>query len=143
MKALAAVSIEKGDPVWFGCDVGQMASRERGLLVHNLYDYSALLGVDLSTTKEDRVNSGQSMMTHAMLLVGVDMVEGKPRRWRVENSWGTDIGDKGFFTMDDDWFTEYVFEVVVKKSDLPDELRAALDTEPLVLPAWDPMGALA
>ena len=143
MKTLAAASIEKGDPVWFGCDVGQMASRERGLLVHNLYDYSALLGVDLSTTKEDRVNSGQSMMTHAMLLVGVDMVEGKPRRWRVENSWGTDIGDKGFFTMDDDWFTEYVFEVVVKKSDLPDELRAALDTEPLVLPAWDPMGALA
>ena len=59
------------------------------------------------------------------------------------HSWGTDIGDKGFFTMDDDWFTEYVFEVVVKKSDLPDELRAALDTEPLVLPAWDPMGALA
>ena len=143
MKALAAASIEKGDPVWFGCDVGQMASRERGLLVHDLYDYSALLGVDLSTTKEDRVNSGQSMMTHAMLLVGVDMVEGRPRRWRVENSWGTDVGDKGFFTMDDDWFAEYVFEVVVKKSDLPDELRAALDTEPLVLPAWDPMGALA
>ena len=143
MKKLATESIQKGDPVWFGCDVGQMMSRERGLMVNDLYDYSDLLGVDLSTTKEERVNSGQSMMTHAMLLVGVDLVDGKPRRWRVENSWGTDIGDKGFFTMDDDWFTEYVFEVVVKKSDLPDELRAALDTDPLVLPAWDPMGALA
>ena len=112
-------------------------------MVEVLYDYSDLLGVDLSTTKEERVNTAQSLMTHAMLLVGVDLVEGEPRRWRVENSWGADLGDKGFFTMDDGWFTEYVFEVVVKKSDLPEDLRAALSDEPLVLPAWDPMGALA
>ena len=65
------------------------------------------------------------------------------RRWRVENSWGDEVGAKGFFTMDDDWFTEYVFEVVVKKSALPAELQKALDEDPLVLPAWDPMGALA
>ena len=83
------------------------------------------------------------MMTHAMVLTGVDEVDGQPRRWRVENSWGDEIGDKGYFTMDDDWFTDFVFEVVVKKADLSEEQQAALDQEPLVLPAWDPMGALA
>lgn len=143
MKKLAAESILSGDPVWFGCDVGAMSSRERGLMVNDLYDYSSLLGVNLNTTKEERVLSGQSLMTHAMLLTGVDLVDGDPRRWRVENSWGDQVGDKGFFTMDDSWFTEYVFEVVVKKAALPEELRGALQGSPLVLPAWDPMGSLA
>lgn len=143
MKEAAAASLRSGEPVWFGCDVGQQSNRDEGLLVEDLYDYGDTLGVDLSTTKEQRVLTGESLMTHAMLLVGVDEVDGTPRRWRVENSWGDDLGDKGFFTMDDDWFTEYVFEVVVRKDLLSPELQAALNEPPLVLPAWDPMGALA
>ena len=82
-------------------------------------------------------------MTHAMLLTGVDIVDGVARRWRVENSWGEEGGEKGFYTMDDSWFDEYVFEVVVRTSGLPAGDQAALGAEPLVLPAWDPMGALA
>lgn len=152
MKELAAASLRAGNPVWFGCDVGQQSDRKAGLLMDGVFAYGDALGVDLSTTKEQRVLMGESLMTHAMVLTGVDEAEeggsSGPsdsgfRRWRVENSWGDEIGEKGFFTMDDDWFTEYVFEVVVKKSELPAELRAALDAEPLVLPAWDPMGALA
>ena len=143
MKELAAKALNDGETVWFGCDVGQHSDRKAGLLIRDIYDYPGVLGVDLDTTKEQRVLSGESLMTHAMVLTGVDEVDGQPRRWRVENSWGEEIGDKGFFTMDDDWFTDFVFEVVVKKSDLPEELQGALDQEPLVLPAWDPMGALA
>jgi bleomycin hydrolase len=82
-------------------------------------------------------------MTHAMLFTGVDLVDGVPRRWRVENSWGDKKADQGFYTMNDNWFSEYVFEIAVRKSALPEDLQAALDTEPIVLPAWDPMGALA
>lgn len=83
-------------------------------------------------------------MNHAMLFTGVDISEeGATRRWRVENSWGEEPGDKGFFTMDDAWFDEYVFEVVVRASALPPELAAALSAEPIRLPAWDPMGTLA
>ncbi|WRS30882.1 C1 family peptidase [Actinomycetaceae bacterium MB13-C1-2] len=145
MKDLAADSMRKGEPVWFGCDVGQQSDRKAGLLVNGVYDYDATLGIDLTTTKEQRVLMGSSLMTHAMVLTGVDEDPAGSgyRRWRVENSWGDEVGSKGFFTMDDDWFTEYVFEVVVKKSALPAELRKALDEDPLVLPAWDPMGALA
>ncbi len=143
MKELAARSLRDGHPVWFGCDVGQQSERKAGLLVADLYDYQGVLGVDLTTTKEQRVLMGESLMTHAMVLTGVDEVDGQPRRWRVENSWGDEIGDQGFFTMDDQWFSDYVFEVVVKKAELPEQLRAALTQEPLVLPAWDPMGALA
>ncbi len=63
--------------------------------------------------------------------------------WRVENSWGAETGQKGFYTMNDSWYDEYLFEIAARQSALPPELRAALDAEPLILPAWDPMGALA
>ncbi|WP_084648192.1 aminopeptidase C [Acidipropionibacterium thoenii] len=143
IKKLAADTIVAGDPVWFGADVSQQSDRTSGLLVGDLHDYSGLFGVDLSTTKEERVVSGESAMNHAMLFTGVDIADGLPRRWRVENSWGDQPGDKGYFTMDDSWFSNYVFEVVVRIDSLPEDLKAAVTEEPLALPAWDPMGTLA
>lgn len=144
MKQIAAQTIVDGEPVWFGCDVAPQMLRTDGVWAADLFDYAGVYGVDLSTTKEERVRFGESAMTHAMLFTGVDLDEdGTARRWRVENSWGTENGDKGFYTMDDSWFDEYMFEVVVRKDRLPAELQSALQTEPLVLPAWDPMGALA
>ena len=78
-------------------------------------------------------------MTHAMLFTGVDVSGEESRRWRVENSWGDENGQKGFFVMNDSWFDEYVFEVVVRASRLPEEVRAALETEHIMLPSWDPL----
>jgi bleomycin hydrolase len=143
MKQLAASAIASGEPVWFGCDVGKQVLRKEGRWAADLFDYDGVYGLDLGMTKEERVLSGDSAMTHAMLLTGVDLDGDTPRRWRVENSWGDQNGDLGFYTMDDSWFAEYVFEVVVKKSALPESLRDALTAEPRILPAWDPMGALA
>ena len=75
--------------------------------------------------------------THAMTFVGVDLVDGQSRRWRVENSWGDEVGKKGFFTMDDSWFDEHVFQVVVSPTRLTDAQRAAATEDPIVLPVWD------
>jgi bleomycin hydrolase len=82
-------------------------------------------------------------MTHAMLLTGVDVVDGRPRRWRIEDSYGPTPGDGGFQVMTSGWFNEYVYEIAARKEMLPAELHAALLQEPIVLPIWDPMGALA
>jgi bleomycin hydrolase len=78
-----------------------------------------------------------------MLFTGVDVVDGQPRRWRVENSWDDKVGDKGFFMMNDSWFSEYMFEIAVPKSYLTEEMIKALEQDPIVLPPWDPMGSLA
>ncbi|WP_284978234.1 C1 family peptidase [Arthrobacter sp. fls2-241-R2A-200] len=142
-KQLAKEAIVEGEPVWFGCDVGPHMVRGDGIWDGHLYDYAGLYAAQLAMDKEARVRCGESAMTHAMLLTGVDVLDGATRRWRVENSWGEEAGDKGFFTMADNWFDEYVFEVVVNKSRLSPELQQALAAEPIVLPAWDPMGALA
>ncbi len=143
IKRLAMHSIVGGEPVWFGCDVAQMYDAEQGIWDASLYDYDALYGRTTALDKADRLLHHDTAMTHAMLLTGVDVVDDVPRGWRVENSWGDEKADKGFWTMNDPWFAEHVFEIAVRRDALPAELRDRFDDEPIVLPAWDPMGALA
>ena len=143
IKQIAARSLQGGEPVWFGCDVDQMMSSEYGIWDARLYDLAGVYDTEFTLTKADRLVYHETQMTHAMLFTGVDLLDGKPRRWRVENSWGADRGQDGFYTMNDSWFEEYVFEIAARREALPDDLRAALAAEPVVLPAWDPMGALA
>jgi len=143
LKGIAARTLEAGEPVWFGCDVGKMMSNDYGIWDAKLYDLAAVYDTAFTLDKADRLLFGETQMTHAMLFTGVDVLDGVTRRWRVENSWGSDKGKDGFYTMNDSWFDEYVFEIAAKRELLPPELRQALATEPIVLPAWDPMGALA
>ena len=144
MKDITQRLLENGTPVWMGCDVGKNMARKRGLWDAELYDLKGLYGIQFGMEKADRLRFGQTMMTHAMLFTGVDVVDGKPRRWRVENSWGSeDSGEKGFYTMNDNWYDEHMFEIAAPKDYLTDEMKSGLKGDPIVLPAWDPMGSLA
>jgi bleomycin hydrolase len=143
MKDIAARTLQSGEPVWFGCDVVKMMSNEYGVWDADLYDLPSVYGADFTLGKADRLVFHETQMTHAMLFTGVDLLDGVPRRWRVENSWGSDRGKDGFYTMNDSWFDEYVFEIAARRSALPEELQRAVGAEPIVLPAWDPMGSLA
>jgi bleomycin hydrolase len=143
IKDITAASLQAGEPVWFGCDVDKMLSSEYGIWDAGLYDLAGIYDTEFTLAKADRLLYHETQMTHAMLFTGVDLVDGRTRRWRVENSWGADRGKDGFYTMNDSWFDEYVFEIAARRGALPAELRAALEAEPVMLPAWDPMGALA
>jgi bleomycin hydrolase len=143
LKDIAMRTVLDGEPVWFGCDVGKMMRRDAGLWDAKIFDYDSVYDTAFTLTKAERLVYRQTQMTHAMLFTGVDIVDGAARRWRVENSWGEDNGQKGFYLMNDSWFDEYLFEIAARRSYLPEALRAALEEEPIVLPAWDPMGSLA
>ncbi len=144
LKAAAIAQMKDGEPVWFGCDVGPCSDRETGTLDLENYDFENTLGIRLSMTKAERLDYGQSMMTHAMVFQGVNLDEnGRPTRWRVENSWGEEPGKKGYYVMSDAWFDEYMYQVVVNKKYLTPEQLAALDTPVIELAPWDPMGSLA
>jgi bleomycin hydrolase len=144
MKDITKNILNDGIPVWMGCDVGKQMERKRGLWDANLFEYENLYGVEFGMDKADRLRHSQTMMTHAMLFTGVDLIDGKPRRWRVENSWGAEeSGKKGFYTMNDNWFDEHMFEIASPKSYLTKDMLKALETKPVILPAWDPMGSLA
>tara|TARA_Y100000588_G_C14211676_1_gene906959 strand:+ start:66 stop:1406 length:1341 start_codon:yes stop_codon:yes gene_type:complete len=143
MKRAAIKSIKNNEAVWFGCDVGKMFHRDLGVMDMDLYDYETLLGTDFGMDKGTRLEYGDSLMTHAMLFTGVDVIKGKSTKWRVENSWGTKGGSKGYYLMTDKWFDEYNYEVVVDKKYLPKRILELFDREPIALEPWDPMGSLA
>ncbi len=142
-KQLAVKQLEDGESVWFGCDVGQSSTRDSGIMALNAFDIDDLFEADFSMTKAERLDHGDSLMTHAMVLTGVDVVDGKSTKWKVENSWGEKVGEKGFFVMSDAWMDEYTYQIVVRKEYLTKEQLEAFEAEPVVLAPWDPMGALA
>ncbi|MDD5800055.1 MAG: C1 family peptidase [Coriobacteriales bacterium] len=147
LKRVAIAQLRDDLPVWFGCDVGQSYLADDGIMDLDARDVDGLLGlpVESGMNKAERLDYGESLMTHAMVLEGVRLdSEGKPTLWKVENSWGKDHGRDGFDTMSDAWFSEYVYQVVVDKKYLTDDERHAYETEdPKVLAPWDPMGSLA
>ena len=146
LKTAAIAQLKDSLPVWFGCDVAQSDLREEGIMDLAALDVDALFGfpVEGCMDKAQRLDYGESLMTHAMVLEGVNLdADGEPTLWKVENSWGKDHGRDGFDTLSDAWFDEYVYQVVVDKKYLTTDEVAALEAEPTVLEPWDPMGSLA
>src|SRR5262249_36641023 len=119
LKEITARTLSDGEPVWFGCDVGKMMSSEYGIWDSGRYDLPSVYDTTFTLGKADRLVYHESQMTHAMLFTGVDLHDGAPRKWRVENSWGADKGRDGFYTMNDSWFDEYVFEIAARRDALP------------------------
>ncbi len=142
-KALTLKPLQAGDPVWFGSDVGKKMKCEEGILDENIYAYSEVLNAKFDLDKAGRLDYGESLMTHAMVIAGVNLVDGKPNRWKVENSWSDKTGNKGYYVMSDAWFDEYVYQIVIDKKYLSPEQLAAWETKPIELKPWDPMGSLA
>ena len=146
LKRVAVAQLEDGLPVWFGSDVDQSFLRQDGVLDPEAVQIDELfnLPIESGLTKGERLEYGESLMTHAMVLEGVNLdAEGEPELWRVENSWGDDHGKKGYDVASGRWFDEYVYQVVVDKKYLTEEELAAYEGEPIELAPWDPMGSLA
>lgn len=144
LKELAIAQMQAGETVWFGSDVGQSSNRKAGIMAEGMHDFTASMDIRLTQDKAGRLDYSESLMTHAMVLTGVDLDEnGKAKKWKVENSWGEKVGNKGYFVASDAWMDEYTYQIVVRKEFLTAAELAAYEAEPLVLAPWDPMGALA
>ena len=144
LKELAIAQMQAGETVWFGSDVAQSSNRKAGVMAEGMHDFTASMDIRLTQDKAGRLDYSESLMTHAMVLTGVDLDEnGRAKKWKVENSWGEKVGNKGYFVASDAWMGEYTYQIVVRKEFLTAAELAAYEAEPLVLAPWDPMGALA
>lgn len=143
VKELVIKQLSDDKVVWFGSDVGQFSVTADGIMAIEMWNLEQVLDTKFGLTKAERVDYGESLMTHAMVITGVNLIEGAPNRWKVENSWGDTVGDKGYFVMSDEWFDNYVYQVVIEKKYLTKKELALLDEKPVELEAWDPMGSLA
>lgn len=139
IKEMAIASIKADKAMYFSCDVGKFLNRSNGVADLRNFDYGALLGVEFTMDKRQRVATHASGSSHAMTLIAVDLKDGVPQKWMVENSWGAKSGYKGNIIMTDEWFNEYMFRLVVEKQFVPEDLLPLLNQKPVKLPAWDPM----
>jgi bleomycin hydrolase len=139
LKALTFAAVLDSTPIWFAAESGPDMNRENGIMAVGLYDYEDLFGINLQMSKQDRFLYRQSIPNHAMVFCGVDTLAGKARKWLVENSWGDDNGNKGYYDMYDDWFDAHVYTVILPKRYLPADILKLLQQTPEIIPAWDPM----
>ena len=141
IKEMAIASIKDNTALYFSCDVGKFLDRKRGIADIGNFDYESLMGVTFDMDKKQRILTHASGSTHAMTLIAVDLKDGNPRKWMVENSWGATSGYKGNIIMTDEWFNEYMFRLVVEKKYVPADVMALMNQKPVMLPSWDPMFA--
>jgi bleomycin hydrolase len=139
LKNIALKSVLDNQPVWFGADVGKDQDKDSGIMAQDLFDYNSIYQVDMELSKADRFLYRESSPTHAMVFTGVDVSDGNAVKWLVENSWGDDKGNKGFWTMIDDWFDINVYDCIVNKKYVPEDVLKILEQKPIVRPPWDPM----
>ena len=139
MKQIAKASILANEPLWFAVNMDFDQSLEHGLMKHRLFDYETLFGIDLGISKANRTRFHSGASGHAMALMGVDLAaDGQTRKWLVENSWGDEKGDKGCWTLHDDWFDEHVYTFIVHRRHVPEDILSHFNQDVTVLPAWYP-----
>lgn len=143
LKALVLRQLLSNEIVWFGSDVARYGNRTSGFWDDQSFDYENMLEMSLHMSKEDELDYSQGAMNHAMVITAVNLDDGKPNRWKIENSWGDKNGEKGYFLASDSWFDRYVYQAVIHRKYMCQEYLDAWEEEPIVLKPWDPMGSLA
>jgi len=150
MKNLVLSTLKENKVVWFGNDVGAYLNRNMSRMDKDSVCDLDLLGIEFNLNKEQRLNYRDSLMSHAMCIVGANTTSNNLLNdsetvnfWEIENSWGSRGTEDGYYSMSDVCFDEYLYEVAIHKDKLTDDERKILEEEPKVLPLWDPFGALA
>ena len=140
IEQMAIATLRAGHKLYSSYDVGKMLDRKRGYADTENFDYGALFGTTFPMTKAERISTFDSGSTHAMTLTAVDLdSKGRATKWKVENSWGADWGQKGCLIMTDRWFREYMFRLVVPNEFVPEKVMQAWQTAPVMVMPEDPL----
>jgi len=139
LKHYTQKSLLDSQVVWFACDVGKQNYGDSGIFMDGVYDYNTTFGMDFRLSKADRINFKDISPNHAMVFMGVDTAtDGSPRKWLVENSWGTKPGDDGNWYMYNNWFDEYVLVTIIDRRQMEEAELEMLKQKPTMVEAWDP-----
>lgn len=142
-KTLVISQLKDGEPVWFGSDCSKSGDRDEGVWDDLSFDIDTLFQINTQMSKEAMLDTRHSAMNHAMVITGVNLDGNKPTKWKIENSWGDEHANKGYYVATDSWFDKFVYQAVINKKYMSDMEQSDLNKKPIELNPWDPMGTLA
>lgn len=137
LKELGVKQLKDGIPVYMGCNMTKMIHEEKGVLDKNLYKYKEVFHTEL-LAKEEALSLHDISNGHIMLITGVHIENGKPIRWKVQDSYGKDTHKNGYYIMNDNFFDEFVLEVIIDKKYLSMKQLKLLNQKPVLIPLDDP-----
>jgi bleomycin hydrolase len=138
LKAAAVKSIKADETVLYSSEAGPGTDAKLGYYHHDLFDYETMFNMAFPLSKAERITYFQEECNHLQLFIGVDLVDGKPVKWKLENSWGKQYGKNGLFMMSDGWFEEYVFTILVHKRFVPRRILNLYKKKPELIPLGAP-----
>ena len=137
---MAIASLKGNTKMYSSYDVGKFLDGKRGYSSLDNFDYGTLFNTEFGMDKAQRIMTYDSGSTHAMTLVAVDLdANGKPTKWKVENSWTGSWGHNGYLIMTNEWFNEYMFRLVINKKYVPAKIQKMYEQKPTMLMPDDPL----
>ena len=74
-----------------------------------------------------------------MTICGVNLSEdGTPKRWKIEDSYGTNEKIDGYYVMNDNYFDEFILQAIIDKKYLSAEQLNMLDQDFIEFEIKDP-----
>lgn len=137
LKELAIKQLKDGIPVWMGAHIIKFRDKKSGILDVRLYDYKDTLNFK-PLTKKESLDLHDIEMHHAMTFCGVHLLENKPVRWKIEDSYGDKEKVNGYYIMNDNFFNEFVLNVIINKKYLSTEQLELLKQDAIEFEVEEP-----
>lgn len=137
IKELVINQLKDSIPVYMGVNITKFRDDKSGVLDTRLYNYKEMLGIE-PLTKEEALNMYNIRYQHAMIFCGVHLVDNKPIRWKIEDSYGDKEKFNGYYIMNDNYFDEFVINIVIDKKYLNEKQLKGLEQEPIEIEGEEP-----
>lgn len=127
--------LKSKEPVCFSCST--TSKRVDGIWIDLIERYGDIFDIDLTMDRNEILRTNGITNAHSMLITGVNIVDNKTTKWKIENSWGSKYGNQGYYIATDDWVNKYIFRVVINKKYLNKKQHSILEQKPIIINKWD------